>query len=141
MKLNYDLRNGMKVKVEDDWAIVYDEKGNEVYCENSNGGRYKKEYDEKGKVIHYKNSDGDWSKKEYNDKGNIIYYEDSNGYWFTKEFDEDGSEIYYENSNGKIIDKRPKPKPKLTKENILTLREHIQSINDILESVDLNDKE
>ncbi len=37
-------------------------------------------YDEQGNRIYYENSDGGWSKKEYDDQGNKIYYEDNNGY-------------------------------------------------------------
>lgn len=37
-------------------------------------------YDERGNEIYFENSDGDWSKREYDKKGDEIYYEDSNGY-------------------------------------------------------------
>ena len=69
------------------WFEVYDEKGNRIYFEDSNGY---------------------WSKREYDEKGNMIYREDSNDYWAKWEYDEKGNEIYFENSNGKIIDKRVK---------------------------------
>lgn len=114
MKLNYDLRKGMTVKVRDTNITVFDENGNEIYCELSNGYWSETVFDGSGNMIHYKNSTGYWWKQEYNDKGNEIYYENSSGFFCKREYDSQGNEIYYENSNGKIIDNRPKPK--LTKE-------------------------
>lgn len=40
-------------------------------------------YDEKGRQIYYENSDGDWAKWEYDDYG-ATYYEDSDGEIFDK---------------------------------------------------------
>jgi len=68
----------------------------------------KSEYDEKGNEICYEISNGYWQKREYDEKGNEIYYETSNGYWEKREYDEKGNETYFENRNGKIIDKRVK---------------------------------
>ena len=62
-------------------------------------------YNEKGNVIYFEDSDGYWSKNEYNEKGNEIYYENSDGYWAKWEYDEKGKRIYYENSDGIVIDK------------------------------------
>jgi len=57
MKLKgIELKGTYKVKFEDNWLQVYDEKGNQTYYEN----RY-----------------GHWAKREYDDNGNQIYYEDS----------------------------------------------------------------
>jgi hypothetical protein len=39
----------------------------------------KREYDNKGNVIYREYSDGYWSKKEYDDRGNVIYFENSYG--------------------------------------------------------------
>ena len=36
-------------------------------------------YDEKGNAIYYENSNGFWVKREYDEKGNEIYYENSKG--------------------------------------------------------------
>ena len=88
--------------------VVYDEKGNQIYCEDSNGYWSKREYDEKDNEIYFENSDGYWEKSEYDEKGNVIYYENSKGYWAKWERDEKGNRIYFENSNGNIIDKRVK---------------------------------
>ncbi len=63
-------------------------------------------YDEQGNQIYYENSNGDWVKYEYDNDGNEIYFENSKGYWEKYEYDNDGNEIYYENSNGDIIDNR-----------------------------------
>ena len=65
-------------------------------------------YNEKGNEIYHENSEGYWSKKEYDKKDNMIYLEDSNGFWYKSEYDEKGNEIYRENRNGKIIDNRVK---------------------------------
>jgi hypothetical protein len=61
---------------------VYNEQGNKVYSENSNGSWWKKEYDNQGNEIYYEGSNGNgyWWKQEYDSKGNLIYYEDSDGY-------------------------------------------------------------
>jgi len=37
-------------------------------------------YDDKGNRIYYENSNGYWTKKEYDERDNLIYYEDSFGY-------------------------------------------------------------
>jgi YD repeat-containing protein len=84
----------------------YNDQGNLIYYEDSDGYWYKKEYDNQGNQIYYENNDGYWVKSEYNDQGNIIYFENSNGVWKKYEYDEQGNRIYYENSNGYIIDDR-----------------------------------
>ncbi len=38
-----------------------------------------KVYDDKGYEIYFENSDGFWAKKEYDERDNVIYYEDSAG--------------------------------------------------------------
>jgi len=65
-------------------------------------------YDNKGNLIYYEYSNGYWFKQEYDSIGNRIYFEDSNGYWDKSEYDTKGNVIYYENSNGIIVDYRPK---------------------------------
>ena len=70
--------------------------------------------DEKGNEIYYENSTGYWSKRQYDDKGNEIYYEDSTGFWKKSHFDEKGNRIYYEDSRGNIVDKRPKQTVEIT---------------------------
>ena len=62
-------------------------------------------YDEKGNMIYLEDSNGKW---KYDEKGNVIYYESSYGYWEKSEYNEKGNEIYRENSKGEIIDKRVK---------------------------------
>ena len=65
-------------------------------------------YDNKGNKIYLENSDGYWWKQEYDANNNVIYLEDSTRYWCKQEFDSNGNRIYYENSNGHIEDNRPK---------------------------------
>ena len=84
----------------------YDKNGNEIYSENFNGYWYKSEYDENGNLIYSESSVGYWEKFEYDENGNRIYSEYSDGYWLKIEYDENGREIYRENSKGKIIDNR-----------------------------------
>ncbi|MDD2470009.1 MAG: hypothetical protein PHI22_03685, partial [Bacilli bacterium] len=58
--------------------VVYDEKGNKIYKEDSSG---KWKYDEKGNLIYFEDNTGYWERREYDEKGNIIYFENSDGYW------------------------------------------------------------
>ena len=80
--------------------MVYNQLGNIIYYENSNGHWDKKEYDNQGNIIYFENSKGNWEKYEYDDQGNEIYYEDSTSYWYKYEYDNQGNIIYYENSSG-----------------------------------------
>ena len=59
---------------------IKDSKGNEIYCEDSNGYWVKREWDSKGNQIYCENSNGFWAKREFDSKGNLIYCEYSNGY-------------------------------------------------------------
>ena len=67
--------------------FLYDDNGNEIYCEYSSGY---------------------WVKQEFDDNGNCIYHENSDKYWYKKDYDSNNNQIYFENSNGKIINNRPK---------------------------------
>jgi hypothetical protein len=78
--------------------------------------------DDKGNQIYHENSDGYWYKREYDDKGNEIYFEDSDGYWCKREYDDEGNVIYFEDSDGCIVDNRPKPIIELTLEDIAKLK-------------------
>ena len=109
MKLKgIELKGTYKVRYYDTGFEVYNEKGNVIYRENSNGSWSKYEYNEKGNEIYFEDINGFWSESEYDEKGNEIYRENSKGYWAKWEYDEKGNEIYRENSKGKIIDKRVK---------------------------------
>ena len=63
---------------------VYDQNGNVIYRENSDGYWEKWEYDTNGNELYSENSDGYWNKREYDTNGNIIYHEDSTGVWIDK---------------------------------------------------------
>ena len=97
---------------------IKNNKGNQIYYEDSTGHWVKWEYNEKGNEIYYENSNGFWVKREYDDKGNPIYSENSNGYWVKREYDDNGNKIYHENSDVTIIDDRPKPSVELTLDEI-----------------------
>ena len=85
---------------------IYDENGNEIYTETSNGDWYKREYDKNGNKIYFEDSDGNWVKYQYDKNGNPIYSENCYGFWEKREYDENRNLIYYENSNGEIRDNR-----------------------------------
>ncbi len=54
-----ELEGTYKVRYYATSFVVYDEKGNQIYCEDSNGYWSKREYDEKGNVIYFENSNGE----------------------------------------------------------------------------------
>ena len=84
-----------------DWCrYEYDDKGNVTYCEDSEGYWKKWEHDAKGNITYCEDNEGYWNKHEYDDKGNETYYEDSEGYWNKREYDANGSLTYYETSWG-----------------------------------------
>ncbi len=85
---------------------IYNQNGNEIYSEDSNGDWVKREYDDYGNLIYFERFNDHWVKREYDDNGNEIYYENSDGYWEKSEYDENGNKIYYEDSNGVIRDYR-----------------------------------
>lgn len=74
--------------------------------------------DNRGNQIYYEDSCGFWIKREYNDNGSVIFYEDSKGYWVKYEYNDYGNTIYVENSDGYIDDKRTKPVPEYTMEEL-----------------------
>jgi hypothetical protein len=59
--------------------FLYDDNGNEIYCEYSSGYWVKQEFDDNGNYIYFENSDGYWYKKDYDSNNNVIYYENSDG--------------------------------------------------------------
>lgn len=91
----------------------YDDRGNETYCEWSDGFWVKSEYDSRGNETYREFSDDSWWKAEYDNHGNKTYCEDNNGYWEKSEYDENGNCTYYENSHG---EKRKTPRAELEQE-------------------------
>jgi hypothetical protein len=75
--------------------------------------------DKNDNQIYREDSNGYWWKREYDKNNNSIYCESSNGFWWKREFDENNNEIYYEDSDGYIVDKRPKPTPEYTMEELV----------------------
>ena len=63
---------------------------------------YKREYDQNGNIICKEYSDGYWEKHTYDQRGKVTYYENSAGYRFKKEYNTDGHQIRYENCDGII---------------------------------------
>ena len=68
--------------------------------------KYNYVYNNRGNLIYIENSDGYWIKYDYDDDGNQIYYENSDGIWYKQEYDNDGNKLYYKDSSGYIIDYR-----------------------------------
>jgi len=59
MKLKgIELKGTYKVRFDDNWFEVFDDKGNEIYNEYDNGDWVKSEYDEIGNEIYYEDRDG-----------------------------------------------------------------------------------
>jgi len=79
----------------------YDDNGNLVYGEYTDGRWFKIEYDTKGKRLSFQNSDGD--KLTYDDNGNAFYY-NSDGNKLT--YDEWGNLIRVEIINNPKITKK-----------------------------------
>jgi YD repeat-containing protein len=95
-----DKGNMIYIEYSDGWwkRNKYDDNGNMIYEERSDGWWKRYKYDDKGKRIYWEDSDGDWEKWEYGN--NLIYSETSNGDSFVWEYDENGNEIYFQNSDG-----------------------------------------
>lgn len=55
-----ELKGTYKVAFYETYFEVYNDKGNRIYYENSDGKWFKKEYDEKGDEIYYEDSDGEF---------------------------------------------------------------------------------
>ena len=75
--------------------------------------------DKNNNEIYYENSNGYWLKQEFDSNNNRIYWEDSSGYWEKHEYDKNNKLIYWEDSSGRIVDKRPKPTPEFTMEELV----------------------
>lgn len=105
-ELNYIFSNIFQQSVRVVEYIIYNENGNQIYIEYSDGKWTKREYDENGNQIYYEFSDGFWIKSKYDDNNNEIYFENSDGYWNKYEYDDNGKEIYIETSEGEIMDNR-----------------------------------
>ena len=63
-------------------------------------------YDDKGNPIYNETSNGYWAKYKFDDNNNVVYYESSKGYWLKYEYDAKGNMIYHEDKFGVFIDGR-----------------------------------
>ena len=88
-----------KYKIKDDYFEIYDNYGNEIYKEYSNGRWWKRELDNNCNVTYSKDSDGGWYKREYDSNGKLVYSEDSRGYWTKRKYKNDKI-INWEDSDG-----------------------------------------
>jgi len=108
-----------QLNVKDFPFVIRDKNNNLIYHESSDGYWLKREFDKNNNKIYHEYSDGYWSKREYDKNNNKIYHEYSDGYWYKQEYDSNNNRIYYESSSGDIIDKRPKPIPEFTMEELI----------------------
>jgi hypothetical protein len=71
----YEKRFG----VQKGWLMLYDAKGNLIYCEDRKGGWEKFEYDNKGNETYREGYYGRYVKTvwEYDDEGNVTYRKES----------------------------------------------------------------
>lgn len=101
----------------------------------------KHEYDQRGNVIYFEDSEGYWDKQEYNQNGKYLYRENSDGEWVKYEYDKDGDEIYYEDSTGYTKNYKPKPKSnkvvgvsvsKCTEEELDNVREYLRELDEVI---------
>ncbi len=70
------------------------------------------EYDEKGNEIYREYSDGTWEKRKYDANSNNTYYENSNSYWVKSEYDSNGNLIHLKDSKGLKVDKQEQTQTK-----------------------------
>jgi hypothetical protein len=108
-----------QLNVKDFPFVIRDSNNNEIYWEGSKGNWYKREFDSNNNIIYFEDSYGYWSKKEFDSNNNEIYFKNSHGNWYKQEFDKNNNRIYYESSYGTIVDKRPKPTPEFTMEELI----------------------
>jgi hypothetical protein len=94
--------------------IIKNERGQEIYYENSKGIWWKEEFNEQGKSIFFLSSEGVWSKNQWNEQGKNTRFENHTGHWRISEYNEQGEEIFCEDKSGIFFDHRPKPKIELT---------------------------
>jgi len=100
----FDSMEGLTIDDKDDQLYVL----KKIYGNNIKiKGKYI--YDDKGNNIYYEHSNGSWEKWEFDDRGKMIYREVSGGYWEKWEFGYGwypGTLIYYEDITGVKLDKR-----------------------------------
>ena len=78
----------------------YDDSGNLIRKEKTDGSWTSWEYDATGNKIREESSDGNWTSWEYDATGNKIRKEKSNGSWTSWEYDAAGNKIREEESDG-----------------------------------------
>ncbi len=78
---------------------TYDENGNCIYIEGSDGTWTKYEYDKNNNNIYEENLYSGWTKHTYDTYGNIILTEYDDGTTLKYTYDENGNNIYWENSS------------------------------------------
>ena len=60
--------------------VDYDDKGNVIYREDSNGSWWKSEFNKHNNLTYREYDDGEWYKWKHNDKGDDTYTENNHGY-------------------------------------------------------------
>ncbi len=108
-KREYD-QHGNQIRFENSQGFVeeytFDDKGNQTYAGDNDGYWVKTQYNENNKPVYAEDSGGAWEKSEYNDQGKLIHWENDSGNFETFVYDNDGNEITYEDETGIIRDNR-----------------------------------
>jgi hypothetical protein len=73
---------------------------------------------DKGKEIYFEETTGFWWREEFDERGNVVYFENFYGDWKKHEYNEQGTHVLVESNYGIIMDNRPKPKIELTLQEI-----------------------
>lgn len=78
---------------------LFDENGNNIYWENSEGYWIVQKFDDLNNKLLYKDSDGHYTKFVYDENGNIVYFEDPD-FGAKGTYDEKNILISYETIDG-----------------------------------------
>ena len=95
------IKNVKLINVESGKKYEYDDKGNIIYIEFSDGSWTKTEYDENGNITYEKHSNGQWLKRTI-ENNNIIFLEWNDGGWIKKIYNQYHQCIHIEHNNGDI---------------------------------------
>ena len=97
MKIEIKITDTTNVKFP---IVIKDNRGNEIYKQDSNGYWCESTYDDNNNKLTFKNSDGYWCESTYDDNGNGLTYKNSYGDWWESTYDNNNNELTYKTSFG-----------------------------------------
>lgn len=104
---------GNKVKFERSDGLCgchkYNEAGQEVSTKLSTGEEITREYNEAGQEVRKDSSNGGWVRFEYNEAGQEVFREYSHGYWIKRDHNDAGEEVFREYSTGYRVNTKTEP--------------------------------